>query len=428
MIVYPPDTNPAWNIYDYGATMGYQLNVQLREGERLTRCWFASQVATGLNRNNPKRLETFLKGDMTALGMQKDMGDLAPGRVGNGTLTYDALADSRLNADAIAFDNLILDGGKLRVKDASKAGVLVVRMPSSYVYLDGEMIAKPVVGRGGTISASISLNNGLDWKPLATFDESGDQKTDVKLAVFNKYDYRIKLELRGAGTGLDALGFVHAIQHSQAPLPLITAGENQITFSAGAQEGTITVQGNMNSDEVGGRMLSIADFHPTVQGCEVKKFLLTSGRATAILPVATPGEITRLRVAAHWRARDPKDSYDVQASFDQGATWKSLGKLAQANPASSTALVCSDVPAGKKEVQFKFAGTQRNTTCIFDLRIDVDYEEPAGGFRPVKITYAWEEGGQPKTDVHVARSPQDSYTVTCGPNTVAKSFTLELAE
>jgi len=133
-------------------------------------------------------------------------------------------------------------------------------------------------------------------------------------------------------------------------------------------------------------------------------------------------------VAAHWRARDPKDSYDVQASFDQGASWKSIGKLAQANPAGSTALVCSDVPAGKKEVQSKFAGTQRNTTCIFDLRIDVDYKEPAGGFRPVKITYAWEKGGKPKTDIHVARSPQDSYTVTCGPGTVPKSFTLELAE
>lgn len=251
MIVYPPDTNPAWNIYDYGATMGYQLNVQLREGEKLTRCWFASQLATGLNRNNPKRLEKFLKGDMTALGMQKDMGDLAPGRVGNGTLMYDALADSRLSADAIAFDNLTLDGGKLRVTDASKAGVLVVRMPSSYVYLDGEMISKPVVGQGGTISASISLNNGLDWKPLAKFDESGDRKIDLKVAVFNKYDYRVKLELRGAGTGLDALRFSHAVQHSQAPLPLLTAGENKITFSAGAQEGTITVQGNMNSDEVG---------------------------------------------------------------------------------------------------------------------------------------------------------------------------------
>ena len=159
----------------------------------------------------------------------------------------------------------------------------------------------------------------------------------------------------------------------------------------------------------------------------MKKFLLTSGHATAIIPVATPGDITRLRMGVHWRARDPKDGYDVQASFDNGATWKSIGKLAQANPASSTYLVCSDVPAGKKSVQFKFAGTQRNTTCIFDLRIDVDYKEPAGGFRPVKITYVWDEGGQEKTDVHVAEAASETYTIHCGPNTTAKSFSMELA-
>jgi hypothetical protein len=428
MIVYAPDTKPSWNVTDYGATMGYQLNIQLREGEKLTRCWSASQAATGLNRRNQKRFDKFLKGDTTSLGLQKDLGDLAPGRVGNGTLKYDVLADSKLGADAIAFDNLALDGGKLRVKDASKPGVLVVRMPCNYVYLDGEMTSKPVVGQGGSIAASISFNNGLDWKPVAKFDKSGDQKTDLKDAVFNKYDYRVKFDFSGTGTGLDALSFVHAIQHSQAPLPIITAGDNKITFDAGAQEGTITVQGNMNSDAAGDKVLSIADFHPTVQGCNVKKFLLSSGHATAIVPVATPGDITRLRLGVHWRARDPRDGYDIQASFDNGATWKSIGKLGQANPGASTYLVCSDVPAGKKEVQLKFEGSQKNTTCIFDLRVDVDYKEPAGGFRPVKITYVWDEGGQEKTDVHVAKTPQDAYTIKCGEKTTVKSFAVELAE
>jgi hypothetical protein len=428
MIVCPPDTAPAWNIFDYGATMGYQLNVQLREGEKLTRCWSASQAATGLSRKDPKKFARFLKGDRTVLGMQQDMGDLAPGRVGNGTLSYDALADSQLSADAITFENLTFSGGKLRIQDAAKAGVLVVRMPCSYLYLDGAMTLRPVVGQGGSIRASISLNNGLDWKSLAKFDKSGDEKTDLKSDLFNKYDYRLRIELTGAGTGLDALSFVHAVQHSQAPLPIITAGENQITFDAGPQEGTVTAEGNMNCDTTGGTALSIADFHPTVQGCNMKMFMLTSRHATATVPIATPGDITRLRLGVHWRARGPQDGYDVQASFDCGATWKSIGKLEQANPASSTYLVYTDVPAGKKEVQLKFEGRQRNTTCILDLRIDVDYKEPAGGFRPVKITYVWDEDGHEKTDVHVAKTAPETYTIHCGPKTTAKSFTMELAE
>jgi len=236
----------------------------------------------------------------------------------------------------------------------------------------------------------------------------------------------VKFEFTGAGAGLDALKFTHDFQHSQAPLPIITKGENKITFSAGPQEGTITVQGNMEGP---GSALFIGDFHPTVEGCDVKRFAVGgTGHGTAILPVTTPGDITRVRLGVHWRARDPKDGYEVLASFDGGKAWKSIGKLDLAQPAKSTYLVFKDVPAGVRDAQIKFEGTQRNTTCIFDLRIDVDYKEPAGGFRPVQVTYVWTEGGQEKTDVHVARQPKDTWTITCGANTVPRSYTVELAK
>jgi len=76
----------------------------------------------------------------------------------------------------------------------------------------------------------------------------------------------------------------------------------------------------------------------------------------------------------------------------------------------------------------KLAGRQRNTACIFDLRFDVDYREPHGGFRPVKITYLWEENGQPKEDVHIAREPRETYAIRCGSRPLMKSIVLELAE
>ncbi|MFB3890776.1 MAG: hypothetical protein ACE15C_02005 [Phycisphaerae bacterium] len=427
-IIYPPDTKESFNVTDYGAIMGYQLNVQLREGEKLTRCWYAKAVTTGLNQRNAKRFEKFLKGDMTSLSLQQDLGDKNPGRIGNGVLEYDAMADSKLCSDALTFDNLTADGGKLRVTDGAKPGVLVVRMPSSYVYLDGKMAVNPALGEGGSAVASISFNNGLDWKELAKFDKSGEQTVDLKDGVFNKYDYRVKLEFKGGGSGLDALKFTHAVQHSQAPLPVILEGDNKITFSAGAPEGTVTVECNMNDDKAGGKAMTIADFHPTVEGVGVKRFALQGGHGSAIMPIATPGEITRLRVGVHWRARDPKDGYDILASFDNGETWKSIGKLEQANPARSAYIVSTDVPAGKRAVQFKFAGSQKNTTCIFDLRLDVDYKEPAGGFRPVKVTYVWDEGGTEKKDEHVASKADDTWTIKCGPKTVAKSYTVELAK
>ena len=63
----------------------------------------------------------------------------------------------------------------------------------------------------------------------------------------------------------------------------------------------------------------------------------------------------------------------------------------------------SEIPAGTKSALVRFSGTQGNTCCIFDFRIDADYKEPAGGFRPVQVTYVWDEAGVEKKDVHVAK-------------------------
>jgi hypothetical protein len=88
----------------------------------------------------------------------------------------------------------------------------------------------------------------------------------------------------------------------------------------------------------------------------------------------------------------------------------------------------SDVPAGTREAQIRFRGEQRNTTCLFLVRIDADYREPHGGFRPVKVTYVWEEGGIEKRDIHVAAKPQVTYTIRCQSKPEMKSIVLELAE
>lgn len=460
--VVPPDTKGTVNVFDYGAVMGYQVNVQLREGERLTRRWYAKEAATGLRRGNAKGYQKFLEGDMRALGLQKDFGDLAPGRVGNGTVEYDALADSKLAADAIACENLKVEGGKIRIVDAAKPATLIVRMSCSYVYLNGEVTLNPATGVGGSAKVSISLNNGLDWTELVKLDKPGEQKIDLKPYVFNKYDYRVRLEFAGADAGLDGLKFANDFQHSQAPLPIITEGENKLTFSAdGVAEGTVTVQGNMNGPggDKPGRPLCIGDFHPTVNGADMKRFAIGTtpehdekaatfanlqkpfanppNHGTAIVPVATPGDITRIRLGVHWRARNPADGYTVSASFDKGRTWKEMCKLDLAHPAKSGYFVFNDVPAGARDVRIKFDGTQTTGTEIFDLRIDVDYREPAGGFRPVKVTYTWEEGFPAaaegprrtvKTDEHVCMKPGDMWTIRCGPGTVVKSYAVELAK
>jgi len=98
-------------------------------------------------------------------------------------------------------------------------------MSSSYVYLTGEADLTAVVGEGGSIIVTSSINNGLDWKELARIDRSGEVKIDLKPTCYLHYGYRLSFEIAGKGSGLDTLRIRHDIQHSQAPLPAL--GEEQ---------------------------------------------------------------------------------------------------------------------------------------------------------------------------------------------------------
>src|SRR5581483_9374677 len=109
-------------------------------------------------------------------------GDLAPGRVGNGTLEYDVPA--------------------ALLREAAKSGSFTVRMPSSYVYLTGKATFKAA----GPVGVQFSDNNGLDWKDVP----AKDGVVDLSPLVFRRYDYR--LAFKGA---LQSLRLEHDIQNSQ---------------------------------------------------------------------------------------------------------------------------------------------------------------------------------------------------------------------
>jgi hypothetical protein len=417
-------------LYDYGGSMGYELNVQLRSGERLTRNWFNH----GLHVNQLEGGDHYLAKDASALGMCRKLGDVAPGRIGNGVLEYQVpLADGAFRLGALLAENLATRGedasapAAVSVKDPATPAVLILDMPTSYVYLSGQVRLTPVVGQGGSITVAFSDNHGLDWTEVAKLQKSGPQQLDLKKYCYRRYDYRLKLELSGKGTGLDALGIRHDIQHSQAPLPALLAGDNTISFSAGPHEGTITLEGAMsvhNRDKE--RNLFYKAFHPEMLGGIRTDGLLINGKGAAIFPIATPGDMTRLRMNAFWRARDKRDGYDVDLSFDGGKTYKPFTKLAGPT-AGNTRYVTSQVPPGKRAALVRLSGHSVNTTMLFGLRIDADYRQPHGGFRPVRISYTWEEGGKPHGDEHVATRPEETYTIHCGPQTVVKSYSVELA-
>jgi hypothetical protein len=417
-------------LYEYGSAAGYEVNVQLRPGEKLVRNWSNKGLHVNmLDGRAPGALEGIVGKDQ--LRYSPALGDLAPGRIGNGTLEYnvplDTVTQSALEADNLASRTHDSKGPAFYVKDADKPGTLVLRMPSSYVYLGGELTLKPVVGPGGSVAVFFSDNNGLDWKTIGSFSNSSEQTIDLQPLIFRRYDYRLKFILNGQNTGIDRLHIIQDIQHSQRPLPALDKGDNQIHFSTGAQDGTITVEGSTDETDKP-RNLLFSDFHPKLENVGPHHLQLTAGKGEILVPIQTPGDITRLRIGCHYRARDIKDGWTITASFDGGKTFVPIGKLEGGHAGFSSYLVFDRVPSDARSALVRLAGTQRNTTLILDLRISADYREPHGGFAPVRVTYAWEEGGHVKQDTHIAPKDDETYTIHCDERPTMKSIALELAQ
>jgi hypothetical protein len=75
----------------------------------------------------------------------------------------------------------------------------------------------------------------------------------------------------------------------------------------------------------------------------------------------------------------------------------------------------------------RYVGTGSDNGPLLNFRIDADYSEADGGFRPVKVTYIWTEDGKDQTDVHVAAKSDETYTINCKSKPTMKSVIMELA-
>lgn len=409
-------------IYEYGYSQGYEVNIRLRAGERLTRNWSNKGLHVNMKGGGGEPGCMNLKTGQDSLRYTPKDGDLAPGRVGNGFLEYDMpVTTPAYRGGAFSAENL--EEGRARVKDPAKPGVLVVRMPTCYVYLSGKL----KFTSSGPAAVSFSDNNGMDWREIGSAASAGPQEVDLSPLVLRRYDYRLKFEMKGKGAGIDALRLEHDIQNSQRALPALGVGKNTLTFAAGPAESTITVEGCVNPDSKG-KNLQVTDFHPEINGFEANYFVGGSGQGTITFPVSTPGDLTRLRFGSHFRARDGRDGLDYQVSFDGGTSWKAAGRAAGPTAGDCHYVTFTDVPAGVREARVRYSGLSHNATGILNFRIDADYKEPAGGFRPVKVTYRWDEDGKAKEQVFTARKPEETWTVTCAAKPVMKSIVMELAE
>lgn len=415
--------------YEAGYSMGYKVNVQLRPGERLVRNWFNKGLHVNMDGGDAPGAITATIGKGPWAYCPK-FGDIAPGRVGNGELIYAVPIDVSLERAAWRFENLAVEDGALKAKDAAAQGILEIRNPCSYVFLKGEMTLGARVGEGGSVRVFFSDNNGLDWSSVGELRNDGEIAIDLGPHILRRYDYRVRVLLNGADTSVAALRFRHDVQHSQRPLPALAQGVNTVTFSAGPQEGTVTIEGSTDLANKG-KQLVFTDFHPQMRNIMADRLMIDQQQMDGEIRyvVNTPGDMTKLSVMTHYRARDQRGGWDVQVSYDGGESFASIAKCPGGTPFFGVFAETAAVPPGTRSAIVKLAGTTGfNATMIFNLRIDADYAIPNAGFRPVKVTYLWEEGGIEKKHEHVARTPRETFTITCESRPTMKSLIVEQAQ
>lgn len=420
------------NTWESCYSMGYQVNVELRVGEKMTRNW--SNVGLHVDKDlgeEPQSLKAKIGRD--SFRQAPKWGDLAPGRIGNGAIEYDVpLASGAFRGGASTAQNVASQSEDatlpaVHVKDSASSAVLEFRMPSSYVYLRGRAEVATKLGDGGQIDLLFSDNNGLDWKKVKSLAD-GPQKVDLTPLVYRRYSYMLRFVMNGKGTGLDSLKITDDIQQSQRALPALGQGDNTISFSSGPPEGTITVEGAMDLPaKDAGKQLRWSDFHARVQGLDVHA--MPHGTGTITFPVKTPGDMTRIRASDYFISEG--GAFVIDVSFDMGKTWKPLDPLSKDNVRGCKFVgryaKFENVPKSTRFALIRYR-TLGGTAALCNARIDADYNEQFGGFRPVRVTYRWFEQGLEKTDVHVVSRPTQIYHIGCVSKPIMKSLVLELPE
>jgi hypothetical protein len=410
MIVFD-GTNKTPFPYEQTASQGYRANLQLRKGERLTRNW--SHKGLHANADEGVKVEALnATPGKGAFYYTPAWGDLAPGRVGNGTLEYAPPLDDLRSF--LGAENVAWKAGALQPKDPAKPATLVLRMPSAYVYLTGELALE------GDVDVHFSDTHGRAWTPLGT-----SKKIDLTPHVLRRYDYRLKLDVRR----LSALKITHDIQHSQRALPALEVGENAIDVRIGPPEGTITIEGA--GPKAAGKQATCEALGAVFNGLNEERrveggFWMPKGpSADVTLPVETPGDLKRLRFGCAYKAGSKNEGWELQVSFDEGKTFKTVERAVGPAKPGHAWVAFSDVPPGTRKCLVRYAAFSRGDCLLWRFRIDADYAEPHGGAAPVKITYRWDEDGRPKEDV---RTTAAGYTLRCAKKPLMKSIVLERAD
>jgi len=413
--------------YEYGYSSGYRATFRLRAGESLTRNWSNRGLHVNMDGSGgtPCINDEVGKGE---LGYSPRYGDLAPGRIGNGTLLYRVpLSQKDWRSGAWSLDN-VKTGAGISPMDRGRPAEATFRMQCPYVFLGGKIRLAGEAKGNGWLKVLLSTNNGLDWTEIKEINGKFNEEIDVKDKVFRRYDYYVRLAMAG-DVAVAALEIENDIQHSQRALPALGQGPNAVTVHAGPAVNTVTAAPSLHQD-IGNKNEKLSGFRPVLEGARHEGSVINSGgRGSVTFPVATPGDIRSVRFGGHFRADGNNQGVGLMLSFDGGRSWAEAGSVPGPYRGYCKYVEYDRVPPGARTVLVRY---QLSGASILSLRADVDYWDTpdgrkprSGAFPPFVVTYVYKDGAEKRVPLVVKQSPA-KFSITCGSKPEMRSIIVEV--
>ncbi len=215
-----------------GGRTKHKMDFTLRPGESLEWRWdhVGKQYSGGADLKG-KKWRRDGQGDLRAWGR------VAYAKLCNGKLRYRPDLSKPISRRGIQrADNLADALPGLRPAAPDKPCRVVWRIASPYVIVGGQVKIKGRrAAQDDVVSVALS-RRGKKWETLWTAEKTGAfEKTltfDEKLSPRRRpqYEYWLRVELRGAGAGLEAIAFDTDVQMAPLSLPELRAGENAVRY------------------------------------------------------------------------------------------------------------------------------------------------------------------------------------------------------
>ncbi len=339
----------------------------------------------------------------------------------------------------------------VRPLEAGQVGHVIFKVQGANIITSQIIRAKGFTkSSADRIEVSISTTAGRTWQKVCEIQSVGEFQIDCHLVdeVSGSYEVLVKFSLLAAENvehvGISDIQIETRTMLNSKTQPLLRLGQNTVFVKLGEPTDTIVVWPDLQGENYRPYVVAESNIstEPTHKGWHAVMFAQKPNEeAFTIYRIAAPRPLTRVIYGGRFYNRVPKGSISLSHSWDGGTTWELDWQLTDTSQPWDVVhyVTLTNIPPGTRDVLLKYSMQSPQvgpTACgIYSVRMEVQHQNNGPRFRPLDVTFAWDEIQADRTRVRrTHRQRIDSiptrYTINVGgvDHPVVESLRIALAE